>query len=303
MGFFVQFPHPGGEHVPASAHMPWNVGAHKRKCLIAPGGYLDGDSVVDADLVFWGEWEPPSRVEVRWPARDSLPRALHRPYWTRPTTRGSRQNTDPWVWGDRMLYSNCRQTGARPARRPSSMQRLTRGSVICFGSTVGGEFCLDTVFVVASAEAWNPAGVAALEVDEAFKVCTAESMLAGEDRDDGDGCTVICQPDDEASFTLYRGASVDDPVDGMFSFVPARRADGDDPRFARPAIRLPGYVNPASTQSTLGSKIPLGTSTLRSLWNQVSDQVHAEDLLFAVHLRTPERHAGGQVPATDRRRC
>src|SRR2546421_5382084 len=107
---FVQFPHPGGEHHPPGAAMPWNVGTHRRKFLLAPGRYLgpDDDVVQAAELVLWAEWEPPSQIIARWPVRGQLPRALHRPYWTYPVGAGLRQNTDPWVWGQRMLYSNCK---------------------------------------------------------------------------------------------------------------------------------------------------------------------------------------------------
>jgi len=178
-----------------------------------------------------------------------------------------------------MLYSNCKQiTG--PQRRPTSMQQLTRGSVICFGSTVGGEFCVDTVFVVASAEPWVPAEVADLDVDDAFKTCTGGAITAGE-------------RDAHLSLTLYRGATVDDPVAGMFSFVPARRADADDPRFPRPPIHS-AFINPFSRQSTWGSKRPLPTDTLRD----VRHQVIAADLLLGVLLYTPDRDtndvAGGE---------
>jgi hypothetical protein len=102
---FVQFPHPGGEHVPLGGVMPWNVAAHRRKFLIGPGEYLDDrdGKVRSAELVFWSECEPPSRIEQRWPADGRLPRVLHRPYWTQPRGRVFRQNTDPWVFGDRMI--------------------------------------------------------------------------------------------------------------------------------------------------------------------------------------------------------
>jgi hypothetical protein len=56
------------------------------------------------------------------------------------------------------------------------MQRLRRGSILCFGSTIDGEFCVDTVFVVASAEPWVPAQTADLDVDDAFKICTGGSI-------------------------------------------------------------------------------------------------------------------------------
>jgi hypothetical protein len=69
--------------------MPWNTADHRRKFLVAPGCYLDGDDRFgEADLVFWGEWEAPSRVERRWPASGRLPRALHRPYWVDPAAGG-----------------------------------------------------------------------------------------------------------------------------------------------------------------------------------------------------------------------
>lgn len=103
-----------------------------------------------------------------------------------------------------MLYSNCRQL-ASPGRGPTSMQSLPRGSVICFGSTRDHEFCVDTVLVVGSAESWTPAEAATLDIDDAFRVCTAESTAAGRDA--------------HADLTLYRGATLDDPVHGMYSFA------------------------------------------------------------------------------------
>jgi hypothetical protein len=272
--FFVQFPHPGGEHHSPTDDLPWNVADHRRKFLVAPGQFReDDDRVGEADLVFWGEWEPPSRVERRWPADGRLPRSLQRPYWTRPATNGFRQNTDPWVWGEQMVYSNCKQiTG--PQRRRTSMQELTPGSVICFGSTIDGDFCVDTVLVVASAEPWVPAEVDDLDVSGAFKICTAHSVATA-------------PGDAHLRLTLYRGATANDPVDGMYSFVPARRADERDPRFGRPSVRLSGRINPASRQSTWGSKRPLSVAQIRHAWESIHDQVLAHDLLLATRIETP----------------
>src|SRR5690606_9556689 len=137
-----------------------------------------------------------------------MPRALHRPYWVEPTTGGFRQNTDPWVFGDRMIYSNCKQIRDG---RVTSMQKLPRGSVICFGSTIDREFRIDTVFVVASSEKWTPGHVTGLQVEDAFMNCTVRPLSISEAHAD-------------AQFTLYRGATFHEPVEGMFSFVPARRA-------------------------------------------------------------------------------
>lgn len=287
---FVQFPHPGGEHTPVGDHMAWNVGAHRRKFLSTPGRYVAADGH-DAfgELTLWGEWEPPSRVVRRWPTNGRLPRVLHRPYWVRPRDTGFRQNTDPWIWGERMLYSNCKQLG--PHSRPTSMQKLPRGSVVCFGSTMDGEFCVDTVFVVASAEPWVPAEASRSNVSDVFVVCTGDSITA-------DGIPA------QIDLTLYRGATVDEPVDGMYSFVPARRADPGGPPFTRPALRLPGLINPASKQSTWGYNRPLTSSTIRLAWQSVRNQVFASGAVLAVRIDTPpEEVSRDTVPATGRSRC
>jgi len=137
-----------------------------------------------------------------------------------------------------MVYCCCKQTVR--GGRPTALQRLGRGSVICFGSTIDHAFCVDTVFVVASAEPWTAADAADLDLDEAFRVCTAEAIVTWQDLDPG---ASGCGPGESVPFTLSRGATVDDPVDGMFSFVPARRADAGPQamRFARPAVELPGW--------------------------------------------------------------
>lgn len=102
----VRFPHPGGEHVPPGDTMPWNVGDHARKFLTSPGIFLDAEGEIrDDELVFWGEWEGPSRVVRRWQRHADLPTILHEPYWTTPDIEGPRQNTDPWVFGDTFLYT------------------------------------------------------------------------------------------------------------------------------------------------------------------------------------------------------
>jgi hypothetical protein len=291
--FFVQFPHPGAEHNPPGPVMPWNTGDHGRKFLLSGGRYLDhADEVRDGDLVFWGEWEPPSQVITRWPADGRLPRALHRPYWARPAPSGWRQNTDPWVFGGRMFYSNCKQT-LRPDFRPTALQRLGQGSVICFGSAINGEFCADTVFVVASAEPWTPADATiGRRAGHAFAVCTAASLASGND-DFAD-----------ARLTLYRSATYDEPVDGMYSFVPALPAAAGYPRFARPAIRLAGLINPASTQSANGTSWPQPARVVRDAWEAIRHQVLTAGLVLAIQLDTPpQQPAATDIPPTTRRQC
>jgi len=298
---FVQFPHPGGEHRFAGDEMPWNIGRHGRKFLGARGRHVAGDDRLhEGEVVFWAEWEPPSRVERHWPGEGDLPRMLHRPYWTRPGRSWPRENTDPWVFGEQMVYSNCKQTTGTPRRR-TSMQALPVGSVICFGSALHRQFCIDTVFVVADAQRWTPDRTADLDVDEAFTVCTAQSLTAAA----GDaGCGPGCLPDSALELTFYGGATIDNPVHGMYSFVPARPADHPQPRFQRPAVHLPELINPASRQSTRGSRRALPIEVVRRAWMSLRDQVLRHDLVLATYLATPPSASATEpLTATARTRC
>src|SRR6516162_4277523 len=147
---FVHFPHPKTEHNPGrSSRQPWNTSLeHRRKFLRNPGRYVTPvGSLAEAPLAFWAEWEAPSYVIHPRLAEGDLPRFLQEPRWERPTTKGFRQNTDPWVFGDCFRYSNCRQL------KQSGFRSLAAGSVILFGSTLGlasadgPRFVLDTLFV------------------------------------------------------------------------------------------------------------------------------------------------------------
>jgi len=128
---------PGGEHGPDQAGgKRWNRGLHKRKFLQVPGDYLtarDGVRHSD-DLVFWGEWEPESKVSPITAPVLGGPRFVHLPYYVRPRTySGDLQNTDPFVYGDQFLYTLCRQT--KPIHghpQPTFLRGLAPGSLILF---------------------------------------------------------------------------------------------------------------------------------------------------------------------------
>ena len=271
--FVVQFPHPGPEHNPGHIprlpwRMAWNTDGHGRKFMRSPGRYVDKSDVLSAaELTFWGEWEPPSDIVEAWSASGSLPRLLHVPVWER-IAPPDRQNTDPWVFGDHFRYSNCKQ------QAQYALQRLTPGSVILFGSTKSGAFILDTVFVVKDSRPYTPSNPSA--TDDAFRFCTIESL---------------CEPSSSCagdSFTLYQGARFDEPINGMYSFVPSRRADSDKKRrFARPSISLPGYVNPSAVMAPSGASRPRSRNEAHDQWVKVRDQVRRTDCLLGVWFQTP----------------
>ncbi|MDQ3533452.1 MAG: hypothetical protein M3456_14000 [Actinomycetota bacterium] len=275
--YIVQFPHPGGEHRPKTDVMPWNTEAHKRKFMTTAATYVDeSGSSKRGPVVFWGEFEGHSRVVSRWPAGDPLPQMLHEPYLDTPPNGVVRQNTDPWVFGDRFHYSNCKQV-TNHGRTVTAMQRLTEGSLILFGSSVDGHFVLDTALVIARKNgSYSPRNYDHLDVDDAFRIATLESLEPAAD------------PSVEIPLTLFDGATPDDSVNGMFSFVPALPRDGEPPRFARPHIELP-EINPKSKQSTRGSTKPRSLEEVRNAWEAVKQQVLDQDLVLATRLELPRR--------------
>jgi hypothetical protein len=261
--------------------MPWNTRpGHKRKYLVCPGKTVDvsGATTGDGELLFWGEWEPPSRIVHRWTRTAELPTVVHEPYWMSPGPPGCRQNTDPWVFGREFLYSNCKQTSHTGGA--TALQQLPTGSVILFGSTLAGRFVLDTVFVVAETVCrWTPAEDPQVG-SPAFRECTIRSLASD-------------TPHATSTFTLYRGATPEQAVDGMFSWVPCQpRSDGGWPRFMRPTIVLPSVVNPASQQSPSGAKIPRPADEVRQMWGAVVAQTEMQGLKLGCGLRSPPRRKG-----------
>lgn len=267
---FVQFPHPGREHEPDGDVMRWNGRDHKRKFLEASATYIDTEGLHTGPVSFWGEWEPPSRVIARYrPTQPGLPHYLHEPFWEVPR-KGPWQNTDPLVFGDRFLYSNCRQ------ERNEKLRSLAPGSIILFGSKLGGEFVLDTLFVVAAGSArYEVAGSRTLDVEPWVQEVVFERLRQS-----------AKQP--QIPLRLYRSVTFQELPDGPFSFVPCQPASHSSAGFARPPIRLDrGWISPGLA---LGAKAtPASPAELRELWNSVVGQVMGAGLELAVGLGVPAR--------------
>lgn len=274
---FVQFIHPGGEHGPDSGDLKsWNLGAHKRKFLRRPGRYVDDAGAVhDDELLFWGEWEPDSRVraiERRVPAG---PRFVHEPFLTRQSPEGWRQNTDPFVFGEEFHYTGCLQ---HTRRGPTQLRYLARGSVLLFGSAhERSRFVLDTVLVIDRWVDHSRRDFEALrtQVSDAYWRATIEPWYSG-----GGG--------DEQSYRLYFGAKHERPLNGMFSFFPCTTPASGPNGFSRPEIRLPGLVTPTLTQ---GKRLNRGITAeeVQAGWAEVVRQVQGQGLSPGVYAELPTR--------------
>ena len=287
---FVQFPHPGSEHKPDfDGGKDWLRRAdtdgcgpsvrcstdHARKFMQVSGQWLEEDhKICNGELWTWGEWEAQSDLlrTLDQPGGDrDFPRYLWRPYYILPP-HGYRglHNTDPFIFGERFLYSNCRQ-----ASRPGLMN-LDRGSVIVFGSDKSGAWVLDTVLVVAGSVEYmtdEAPHVLADWAPQAFLHVTAGPLAAN---------------DSGRNLRLYQGATPSDPIDEMFSFFPAMPAD-DDIGFKRPSIRLPAWCFTQNLRMTAKQKSDVSRETLHGLWESLVEQVREAGLALGTHAAVPER--------------
>ena len=242
------------------------------------GKWVENDgSARSGNLRAWGEWEAESDLVcgLIQPRQDShYPRYLWHPYYIPRDNYQWLHNTDPFIFGKRFLYSNCKQVSV------SSLAHLGRGSVIAFGSgrKIGGnrKWVLDTVLVVADSLSYSAPEARRVLADaapEAFLTVTGGPLVDNE----------------QASFRLYRGATPEDPVEGMFSFFPAMPAQGDA-GFPRPLIDLPGeYFNPRSWQAQKGVRQQRTSEDLLGLWKSLVGQVRRAGLLLGTHSALPEQ--------------
>jgi hypothetical protein len=255
----------------------WNEGAHKRKFMRTAGTSLDAtDEVHAGEVLFWGEWEPPSTVELLEAPSPDYPRYLHRPLLEQLTEFAGHQNTDPFVFGDTFLYTGCQQWRGKPHGHPVQLRYLLPGSIILFGSCSDDRFLLDTAFVVRDfidhdRDDYRDALRGA--VPDAYWTVTLGLWYAG--------------PPDGRSFRLYRGASPANAVNGMFSFFPCLRADGPVTRgFPRSDLSALSCVNPRLRQGWSATKLG-DLAQVADVWHSVRQAVLAQGCELGVRAAIP----------------
>jgi hypothetical protein len=110
------------------------------------------------------------------------------------------------------------------------------------------------------------------EISETYRVATVERIYE----------------EPQYSWRLYRGATPEEPVNGMFSFFPCQIASGDPRGFARPIIHLPEVINPRHKQSyKLLREDGVKPDHFAGLWQRVVDQVVEADCELGVHASLP----------------
>ena len=264
--YIVQFTHPGAQHTLSPIERrngikEWNTGEHRRKYMIAEGQYvINGGAALSTkqDLLFWGEWEPMSKIVKTYHFKDYTvnPKYLHSPFLKinkkglvqHVVIKGSGtivpsavgcgggkkvccnyQNTDPFVFDDSFYYSCCKQSFR-------TLRQLDPGSIILFGSTImntkyGGPcFAIDTVFVVDDRRDYT-AGT--YKKDLAGFIPPYYDQIMG-----FNSWANPTQP-----YTCYKGASFRQPIDGMFSYVPCHPADNALTGFPRVILKKKDFCS------------------------------------------------------------
>jgi hypothetical protein len=271
--------HPGAEPAANSitdGHCAWNVSdRHRRKYLIAPVrfaipvGSAHRYMLRDPhEATFWGEWEPPSEAAPLAASEAGSPKFCHRPVLELPAPPRS-QNTDPWVFGDTMRYSICRQAAAPVLRE------LDPGDLVLFGSVQKNEeewdFLLDTVFVIDErhpyageqrADVPPQAGVDELYLEAVLK--RRNPSFAGQ--------------------SIYNGRMLSGASDGPFSWVPSMPAFEGAPRaFSRPKINQLFDTHFPNPQGVI-KELPIPAD---EAWTKVTDHVRSLGLWLGARVALP----------------
>ena len=289
---FVQFSHPGKEHGPKSGR-GWHKSKHdhRRKFIKLRGKWIERDGTKESgELWAWGEWEPESDLSCKFnsPRGGSpFPHYLWDPHYIPKDCYRGLHNTDPFIFGERFLYSNCGQLSSNKV----GLKHLDRGSVIAFGSgkEIDGKrrWTLDTVLVVGDFVDYDMHN-ARMELKD-WAPATFMDVTGGPlaDHDEKASTSGTCAPP-SAQLRLYRGATPNDPVQEMFSFFPAVPA-GSDSGFPRPVVDLPDeYFNPGKWQGPKGLGKERMCSELFDLWNCLVEHVHQAGLVLGTYAELPE---------------
>ena len=126
--------------------IPWNTTKrHHRKYIKRRGEYLLNGKRTEADLYFWGEYEP--MTKALFVSRPNAPKAIHDVLYPVRGTASIPENalnTDPYVFGNHFKNICC----GIPKGGDEEKAVYKHGDVIIFGNIEEDFFFFDTVFVV-----------------------------------------------------------------------------------------------------------------------------------------------------------
>ena len=156
------------------------------------------------------------------------------------------------------------------------MLALEPGSVIAFGSRPNYQWVCDTVLVVREAIEHKRTDYEALLGTKAAELAFALTLRP-----------MYSWPKAQGPFNAMFGATPEQTVEGMFSFVPCRpAADGVLCGFTRPRLLDHPAINPSNTQAVSQNK-QISVDEFQTRWCQIADTVTAAGLALATRLDPP----------------
>lgn len=280
----IQFTHPGGEHNPdrGKDYKSWNEGKHKRKFMLAKGDFVENEKKFkDELLLFWGEWEPDSKVFKRLnKTTDDFPKYIYCPLIPnlQNEREGLNQNTDPFIFSEEFYYFCCKQT--KRNGEITQMARLANGSIILFGSTINQDkenayFALDTAFVVRDHIDYSSSNIQEIKeiVSEDFFNFSFNSIKHITD-----------------NRRCYFGANYENRFDGMYSFVPCKKFEDQNTGFERVKLTNKDFdfiTNNLNSAPKLNKEMSC-TFNYYEIWNKlrviIKNQGFIEGVKFSVTL-------------------
>ena len=313
-----QFTHPGKEHDKYEEIgrknvflKPWNtqtVGkttSHRRKYLCTAGQYIAENGLcMESKLDFWGEWEADS-VVVEFSKEENnnnLPKCYHIPFYLPLENRNSYekeidkriyelyneqrntvgencyyQNTDPFVFGEGFMYATiC---------KPYQTLNIKPGSIIMFGSThkYGNEskYRVDTVFVVRE--------IKDIKTDENGDFLFDE-YKSGENIYYNTTLKYL-DSNDGFDHKLFIGATPQNDVNGMYSFIPARCSNGKRSRERVETMIIEDKFNKLkcikNTVNWQGYIVCSGEKTVKEFWDELLKYTYKKGYVPAVKINMP----------------
>lgn len=271
----IQFLHSGVEHTRQSGEK-WNTGSHRRKFMRHTGMYLNNGNKEVGQFHFWGEWEAQSDflpIKPELVSGKGLPVGIFSPYYSLKAKPSGAINTDPFVFGD-FVYSCCRKT--KNGKPTMLSKNLNAGDIILFGSCFGGNFILDTVFVVKDCKK-----IKLRNYEKELKGKVSNSFIETVIKPIFDeNCSSGCKyPTDE--LTIHFGATYDDPVDDLFSFVPCASVNSKNQYFSRPIIKHPGISPRLNTNFKVMVK---ESQNIKMEWEEIFRQIREQNLYPAIRI-------------------
>jgi hypothetical protein len=94
---------------------------------------------------------------------------------------------------------------------------------------------------------------------------------------------------DEFPFNLYTGATVTDPMHGMFSFVPCMPSTAEARGFRRPFVNLDGITTRNLAQGYRATRLDI--EAISDAWHSVVEQVHDAGLCLGFDIAEPIEQA------------